>query len=128
VKSSAWIRILFVLAALYDGVLGVVFLVIPWYPFRAFDVTPPNHWGYVQFPAALLIVFAIMFLRIAQNPSANRLLIPYGILLKVAYCGVAFFYWATSGIPWMWQPFAILDVVWLVLFAWAYRVVGDRTA
>jgi hypothetical protein len=127
VNNSVWIRTLFILAALYDGVLGVVFLVIPWYPFATFDVAPPNHWGYVQFPAALLIVFAIMFLRIAQNPSVNRLLIPYGILLKVAYCGVAFFYWATSGIPWMWQPFAILDVVWVVLFAWAYSVVGERT-
>ena len=125
-KRAAWVRFLFVLAALYDGVLGVVFLVVPWYPFERFDVTPPNHWGYVQFPAALLIVFAIMFLRIAQNPSGNRLLIPYGILLKVAYCGVAFYYWTTSGLPWMWQPFAVLDVAWALLFAWAYGVVGKR--
>ena len=41
--------------------LGLVFLLSPGWVFHAFAVTPPNHMGYVQFPAALLIVFAIMF-------------------------------------------------------------------
>lgn len=110
---------LFYLAALYDGVLGVAFLVAAPALFEWVGVTPPNHFGYVQFPAALLIVFALMFVAIARNPVANRGLILYGILLKVSYCAVVFYHWAVGGIPFIWKPFAIADLVFLVLFAWA---------
>jgi hypothetical protein len=123
-KAIRWIQGLFGVAAIYDGVLGVVFLVIPWLPFNMFQVTPPNHWAYAQFPAALLLIFALMFLAIARNPAGNRGLIPYGIGLKVAYCAIAFGYWATSGIPGMWKPFAIIDVVMAALFVWAYVALG----
>ena len=122
-KHRLLITILFVVGAIYDGILGLAFLFVPSVPFEKFGVTPPNHMGYVQFPAALLIVFALMFLNIARDPVANRNLIPYGILLKVAYCGVVISYWFTSGIPGMWKPFAICDGVFLVLFAAALAVI-----
>ena len=51
---------------------------------------PPNHWGYVQFSAALLIIFGLMFLAAARRPIANRNLLPYCFLLKIAYSGVVF--------------------------------------
>jgi hypothetical protein len=112
--------LLFVLAALYDGFLGLAFLFSPAAVFALFEVTPPNHFGYVQFPAALLLVFALMFAAVARAPERNRNLIPYGVLLKVSYCGVVFGYWFTSGIPTMWKPFAIADLVFVVLFCWSY--------
>jgi len=115
---------LFVVAAAYDGVLGVLFLVSGNAVFEWFDVTPPNHAGYIQFPAALLIVFALMFLTIATRPAANRNLIVYGILLKISYCGVVFYHWFTAGIPDMWKPFAVADIVFAVLFLWAYGYLG----
>ena len=89
--------------------------------FQWFNVTAPNHPGYVQFPAALLIVFAILFASVARDPAANRNLIPYGMLLKVSYCGVAFWYWFQAGIPNMWKPWAIADFAFLVLFYAAYQ-------
>jgi hypothetical protein len=122
------IRWLFVAAALYDGFLGAAFLVAPAWPFDTFGVTPPNHFGYVQFPAALLVVFALMFVAVAANPWANRNLIPYGILLKVSYCGIAFLYWFREGIPFMWKPFAVVDLVFLALFVWAYTSLGRQAA
>jgi len=115
------VSLLFVVAALYDGLLGLLFLFAGASAFQWFGVTPPNHWGYLQFPAALLIVFAIMFAMVAKNPVANRNLIPYGMLLKVSYCGVVFFHWFTAGIPDMWKPFAFGDFAFLVLFVWAYQ-------
>jgi hypothetical protein len=113
------IRALFVVAAVYDGFLGAHFLLAPGPIFHHWHVTPPNHAGYVQFPGALLLVFAIMFAAIARDPVANRNCILYGILLKVAYCGIVFAYWFTSGIPIIWKPFAIIDLVFLGLFIWA---------
>jgi hypothetical protein len=126
-KSAMAISILFWIAAAYDGVLGAAFLVFSGGLFAHFDVPPPNHMAYVQFPAALLLVFALMFAAVALKPTANRNLIPYGILLKVSYCGVAFSYWLTEGIPTMWKPFAIIDVVFAALFCWAYCRLVPRT-
>ncbi len=126
-KNKPMITVLFVIAALYDGSLGIAFLVVGGGIFQWFGVPPPNHPGYVQFPAALLVVFALMFLAVARNPVKNRGLIPYGMLLKVSYCGVVFFHWFTSGIPGMWKPFAIFDLVFFFLFAWAYVALQDRT-
>ncbi|HUF60776.1 MAG TPA: hypothetical protein VMN36_01760 [Verrucomicrobiales bacterium] len=115
-KSLRGISLLFALAAVYDAVLGFVFLFAPGPVFEWFDVVPPNHPGYVQFPAALLITFALMFVAIAVDPAKNRNLIPYGVLLKVSYCGVVAKYWFTTGLPGIWKPFCIADAVFLVLF------------
>ncbi len=115
-----WVSPLFVVAALYDGILGVLFLLAPGFPFRQFGVTPPNHMGYVQFPAALLLIFALLFASVARDPLRNRGLIPYGILLKVAYCTIAGGYWLTSALPGMWKPFVVADLVMGALFVRAY--------
>jgi hypothetical protein len=124
VKRPRTVSVLFYLAALYDGVLGAAFLIAAPVLFEWVGVTPPNHFGYIHFPAALLIVFALLFLTIARRPEVNRHLIPYGILLKISYCAVVFYHWFTAGIPFIWKPFAIVDVAFLVLFVWAYAVLG----
>lgn len=117
-----WISPLFWFATLYDGLLGLLFLVAPWWVFNQFNVVPPNHLGYVQFPAALLLIFALIFVAIARNPVANRGMIWYGVLLKAAYCGLAFYYWATTDVPWIWKPFAVIDLAMGVLFCVALAV------
>jgi hypothetical protein len=125
-KTKAWIQGLFAVAAAYDGILGIVFLVAPARLFAFFEVPPPNHFGYVKFPAALLIVFALMFVAVARKPIENRNLIPYGILLKISYCSVAFGYWFAQDIPGMWKPFALFDLVFGVCFYLAYRSLEVR--
>jgi hypothetical protein len=115
-----WISPLFWLSAAYDGLLGLLFLAVPGWVFTRLEVALPNHVAYVQFSAALLLIFGLIFVNIARDPIANRSQIIYGILLKVAYCGLAFYYWATEAIPWIWEPFAVIDLVMGVLFVIAY--------
>ncbi|NLB56428.1 MAG: hypothetical protein GX811_11845 [Lentisphaerae bacterium] len=119
-KKIRAIKTLFVVSVIYDGLLGLSFLFAASKLFKWFDVTPPNHMGYIHFPAALLIVFAVMFGAIARNPVRNHNLIPYGIMLKVAYCGVVFFHWFSKGIPYMWKPFCVADMIFLLLFLWSW--------
>jgi hypothetical protein len=126
-KTNRPISALFLVAALYDGVLGAAFLITPAWIFEQAGVTPPNHWAYVQFPGALLLIFAWMFAAIARDPVANKNMIIYGILLKISYCGVAFYHWFTAGIPGLWKPFALIDLVMLVLFVLSVRELGARS-
>ena len=62
-----------------------------------------------------------MFVAIARNPVPNRNLVIFGILLKVAYCSLAFWYWFADGIPTIWKPFAVIDLITALLFVWCYR-------
>jgi hypothetical protein len=126
-RAKGAIRLLFIVAALYDGLLGAAFLFAGGALFQWCGVTPPNHPGYVHFPAALLLVFATMFGAIARRPARNRNLIPYGILLKVSYCGVVLFHWFSAGLPSMWKPFCMADLVFLILFVWAWTVLRNET-
>jgi hypothetical protein len=115
-KTKQMVSVLFSLAAVYDGFLGLAFLLAPSVIFQRFEVTPPNHFGYVQFPALLLLIFAWIFVSVAYAPDKNSNLIPYGIALKVAYCGIVFYYWFTAEIPYVWKPFAVMDFGWIILF------------
>lgn len=119
-----WIKPLFVVAAIYDAVLGVAFLFFSGTLFQSFGVEPPNHPAYVQFPALLLLIFAAMFFRVSSNPTGNRELILYGVALKIAYSGVTFWHQAFGGVPFMWLPWAWADSVFLVLFLLAWKRLG----
>ena len=114
------IRILFYVAGLYDGLLGVIFVLAPKQALDICDVDFAANAGYLQFPAALLIVFAWMFFAIARKPLANRNLIPYTIGLKVAYCAVVVWQWSRVDLDTLWKPFLVCDAIFAVLLAWAY--------
>jgi len=122
--SPAWIRWLFAIGGIYDLTLGAAFLVAAPRIFESFHVTPPNHYGYVQFPAILLLVFGAMFLRIAANPRTGRELILYGAGLKVAYCVTVFGHRLAGGMPDLWMPWAWADLLFLVAFLAAWTSLG----
>ena len=114
------IRLLFVIAGLYDLLIGLAFLCFGPQLFDATGVPQPKHWAYIQFGSLLLIIFGIMFFAVAYDPAANRNLIPYGMLLKLSYAGLAAYYWVTTDIPMLFKPFAIIDAAMFVLFFLAY--------
>lgn len=119
--NTTWIKILFYVAGIYDGVLGIAFLFCSPDLFQISGVAPPNHYGYVHFPALLLITFAVMYFQIARNPAGNRDLMLYGSALKVAYSGTVFWYQWHGGIPILWIPWAWADLVFLALFLVAWK-------
>lgn len=122
------VKIIFLVAALYDGIIGITGILFPDLAFRIFEVTPPNHFGYVQFPAILLLIFAAMFYRVARDPISNRFIMVYGMALKTGYSGLIFYYALTTGIPGMWIPWAWADLVFLVLFIMSWVHTGRLVA
>ena len=118
-KSLLSIRILYVVASAYDGLLGLAFLVAAPRIFALAGITPPNHWGCVHFAAGMLVIFGCMFLRIALKPLENQNLVIYGVLLKACYVLTVLWHEFHGGVPMMWKYFAVADLVFLVLFLWS---------
>jgi hypothetical protein len=111
-----WIRPLFVVAALYDVVLGLVYLVA--YPalYARAGVALPNHPGYVQLNALFVIVAGVGFGLVARSPVRNRDIIHMGVLFKASYAGIIFYYMARGLMPAMWTPWAVCDTLFLLAF------------
>ncbi len=111
-----WIRPFFIVAALYDILLGLPFLFA--YPaiYARFGIALPNHPGYIQFGAAVVTIFGIGFWMVAQAPRRNRDLILLGILFKFAYAGTVLGHLAGGRIPALWVPFAFIDLAFALGF------------
>lgn len=124
--SLGWTRTLFVVAGLYDGLLGLAFLLGHDRIFAYFGVEPANHPAYVEFPALLLITFGLMFLHISTDPVRLRPLMPYGMALKASYAALAFWYQLTIGVPALWMPWAWMDLLFLLAFVVAWRSTSLR--
>jgi hypothetical protein len=127
-KSLLAVRILYALAAAYDGLLGLAFIFAGPQIYSFFGITPPNHWGYVHFGAGILVIFGWMFLEIARRPLESRNLIPYGILLKVCYVATVGWYWGHGDVPAMWKYFLAADSVFMVLFLLSLSAVRPTPA
>lgn len=111
-----WIRPLFVVAAVYDLLLGAAYFVAYKVLYGQFGVTLPNHPGYVHLPAALIFIFGVGFWFVARDPLRNRDIIKLGALMKLAFSGVVFGHLIFGSIPSMYIPFAVIDLLFLVAF------------
>ena len=120
----SWIKLVLATSGIYDAVIGVAFFFGASALFQAFHVTPPNHDGYIRFPALVLIIFAVMFLRAAADPVGRRDVLLYGAALKLSYFGLVFWYYFHGGVPAMWIPFAWADVAFFTLFVMGWRSVS----
>ena len=122
-KVSKWIPPVFYAATAYDGILGLIGLLIPVQLYAKFDVPLPGHMGYIYFLSLLMILVAVMFFNIARDAQANKNLIFYGILAKTSFCLVVFGYLLFGSIPALFVPFAFLDLIFLALFVIADRAI-----
>lgn len=118
--SLKTIKGLFWVAAGYDLVLGFVFGLFYPMVYARFGVELPNHPGYLQLSAVYIFIFGIMFCLVARNPKANRGMILVGILMKLGFCAVVFGHLACDTIPSIYVPFAVLDLIFIILFLPAY--------
>ncbi|HUO97361.1 MAG TPA: hypothetical protein VMU01_01755 [Rhizomicrobium sp.] len=120
-----WIKSLFVIAGIYDVVLGLGMLVASSQIAHLASIALPDP-GYVEFPALLVALFGIMFLHVAGNPAARRVLIPYGMGVKASYSGVVFWHQLTGSVAALWIPLAWADFAFLVLFFFAWRALAPK--
>jgi len=109
---------LFLFAAVYDLVLGIVFT---FFSKSAFDLVGipekiPEFDGYLSLIGAFLFVIGVAYYLIFRGDlQKNRDLILVGVLYKLAYFTITFYYFAIGNIPHL-IFFALFGVVDLIMF------------
>lgn len=119
--SSGW-RTFFLLAALYDLILGAAFLVASEPILTAIGMTLPPHIAYIQLAAVFVFVQGLGYWLVSRDPLANLGLVRVGVAYKAAYSGLALYYLATGQLPSVFFiPWAVFDLLFLIGFVMFLR-------
>jgi formate/nitrite transporter FocA (FNT family) len=117
-QREQYYRILFLVAAVYDIVLGTIFTFFHTWAFEFLDIadTDPGS-GYVPLIGAFLFVIGVAYYLIYRGDLVRNIdLIAVGTLYKLAYSAVAFWFWVVvDDVPHILFP-ALFGVVDLVMF------------
>lgn len=115
-SRERYYRGLFLVAAIYDIVLGIAFTFFYNPVFDMLDVTPPES-GYIPLLGAFFIVIGIAYYLIWRGDlRRNRDMILVGTLYKLAYSAVALLYWAIGDVPHV-AFAAVFGIADLIFFA-----------
>ncbi|MGH8103741.1 MAG: hypothetical protein ACREJQ_04385 [bacterium] len=117
-NNAGFNKMLFLVAALYDGILGLGFFIGYQSIYSMLNITLPENPAYIHLAAALVFVQGVGYYFVYRNMERNADIVRQGIIYKVAYSGVAFYYWARGGLPHpIFGVLGILDLCFLLLFA-----------
>jgi len=118
-KEGAY-RNLFLVAALYDFILGAVFFVF-WQPIfdNILNIPRPNNLVYLAFyqgAAAFVFNMGIGFYFVYRNMYRNVDIVKLGIIFKIFYSAVAFYWVIVEGMPGIFALFGLVDLVFIAFF------------
>ena len=131
-KRQIYYRSLFLIAAIYDIVLGIIFTFLFKSAFTLLGIAEelPAFGGYISLIGAFLFVIGIgYFLIYLGDFSRNRDLIIIGTLYKFAYCALAIFYLITGQYPHIIfiVVFGVVDLVFFILMTECAIFVSGRS-
>jgi len=122
---------LFLLAAIYDLILGLVFTFFPKSAFNLIGIPEkaPGFIGYLSLIGAYLLIIGIAYLLIYRgNLNKNLDLILIGLLYKFAYCSIVFYYFIIGDLPHIifLVLFGFIDLIMLILMIECYVTVKRK--
>ena len=116
-KNERLYRILFLIAALYDFILGFIFFTFLGFFFEEiFNITYPLYPAFFQAAAAFVFVMGVGFYFVYRNMYRNIDIVKVGICFKLVYTGLAFYHVFFKGMPWIFSIFGFLDLIFIVFF------------
>ncbi len=86
--SLKWIKLLFAASGVYDALLGLAFLLFGLQVFQFAGVTPPNHIGYIQFPAYAANPLRNHVFQIAAGSARRNRTVWHGIKVLLFRSGI----------------------------------------
>jgi hypothetical protein len=114
--GSGW-RTFFLIAALYDMLLGIGFFFLFDPIFSALGIALPNNTSYIHLTAAFVFVQGLGYWFVYQDMDANPGIVKLGTVYKAVFAGLGFYYLAIGQLlhP-VFLVFAIADAFFLVGF------------
>jgi hypothetical protein len=120
--TTSGYRNFFLIAAIYDIVLGAAFFVLYGPLFDALGIALPNNTSYIHLTAAFVVVQGLGYWIVAQDPDGNRGIVKMGVAYKFAFAALALWY---AVIGQLLHPafglFGLLDVLFLIGFVMFLR-------
>ena len=114
--SSSW-RAFFLVAALYDLLLGAAFVAFGEQLLSAIGMELPPHVAYIQLAAVFIFVQGLSYALVYRDPLSNLGIVRVGVAYKAAYAGLALWYLVIGLLPSVFfLPWAAIDVIFLVGF------------
>ena len=124
--SSGW-RTFFLVAALYDLILGAVFLVVGEPILTAVGMVLPPHVAYIQLAAVFIFVQGLGYWLVFRDPFANLGIVRMGVAYKAAYSGLTLYFLVSGQLPSVFFiPWAVTDLLFLIGFVMLLRA-ASRT-
>jgi hypothetical protein len=115
-------RLLFLVAAVYDAVLGLAFFFAYEPLFEWLDMPLPPPVSYIQLSAVFVFVQGLSYALVWLDPLGNLGLVRVGIAYKAGYAALAAYYLVTDQIPAMFFAwFGLFDLLFLLAFVWFLR-------
>ncbi len=117
IKHEKAYRNLFLIAALYDFVLGIAFFFfLPFFFEEIYGIDAPIYPSFYQGGAAFVFVMGVGFYFVYRNMYRNVDIVKIGIIFKSVYTALAFYYVFIENMPWVFSIFGFLDIVFIVFF------------
>lgn len=123
--KEKYYRGLFLIAAIYDFLLGIVFTFFHARAFEALGIREqmPQFGGYLSLLGAFVFVIGVAYYLISRGDLQRNLdLILIGVLYKLAYCTIALYYALIGNVPHLIfvAVFGVADMIFFVLMAECY--------
>ena len=117
----------FLVAALYDLILGAVFFFFYGPIFSILGIPLPPNTSYIHLTAGYVFVQGLGYWLVFRDLLGNLGIVKVGIVYKAIYTAVAVYYLATGALPdavFAW--FAVFDLAFLSLFVRFLMVTSRR--
>lgn len=117
-NNTGTFRAIFLVAALYDFVLGIIFLAFYNSIFSFLGITLPNYPMYLQLSAAFVVVMGVGYFFVYKNLYRNVDLVKLGIVYKLVYGTLAIYFYLLGLAHAIFFLFALIDIIFIGLFIW----------
>lgn len=107
---------LFLVAAIYDLLLGFCFVIFYQSIYIFFNIPLPNYPQYIQLSAAFVAAMGVGYYFVYKNISRNTDIVRLGIVYKGVYSGLVTYYYLSNTAHLIFFLLAIIDFIFLLFF------------
>jgi hypothetical protein len=126
-KKDKFFEKLFLVAAVYDFVLGILFFFFYRQIFNLFNIAIPDFPAYLQMSAAFVIAMGIGYYFVYKNLYRNIDLVKLGVVYKFAYSSVVIYFYLTNLANLVFLWFAVFDIIFMLFFIWFLVYASTKT-